>query len=155
MAQPTAKQPSRLMYAFVAALTRTQIFWYRHTGGRVFGKLMGVPCLILTTIGRKTGKTRYSVLSEIHDGERLVLIASNGGAPKQPTWYLNLLAHPEAEVQIGARHLRVRAAVAPPEDRERLWQLANATMKDYAVYQTRTTRQIPVVVLEPIGDSAA
>jgi deazaflavin-dependent oxidoreductase (nitroreductase family) len=121
---------------------------YRRTGGRRGGRMRGVPILLLETTGRRTGKKRTTPLMYGRDGENLVLIASKGGDPKHPAWYLNLRGQ-EAEVQVGGDRRRVRARDAEGEERDRLWSLMVGLYPPYADYQTKTTRRIPVVVLEP------
>ncbi len=108
-----------------------------------------MPILLLTTRGRKSGKERTTPLMFTRDGDNLVLIASVGGAPKNPAWYWNLQGQ-DADVQIGSEHRRVRARDAVGEERERLWAEMVSLYPGYAEYQKKTTRQIPVVVLEPV-----
>jgi len=122
---------------------------YRLTGGKRGRTMMKVPVLLLTTRGRKSGKERTTPLMYTRDGDNLVLIASVGGAPRNPAWYWNLQGQ-EADVQIGSEHHRVRARDAEGEERERLWAEMVALYPSYAEYQKKTTRRIPVVVLEPV-----
>jgi F420H(2)-dependent quinone reductase len=122
---------------------------YRFSGGKVGGRVKKVPILLLTVRGRKSGKLRTTPLMYGRDGENLVLVASVGGAPKNPAWYLNLQAD-EAEVQVGRDRRRVRARDAEGEERERLWAQMVEAYPTYADYQQKTTRKIPVVVLEPV-----
>jgi deazaflavin-dependent oxidoreductase (nitroreductase family) len=122
---------------------------YRLTGGRLGGRMKQAPVLLLTVEGRKSGKRRTTPLLYGRDGDNVVVIASKGGDPKHPAWYLNLRGA-EAEIQIGREHRRVRARDAEGEERERLWRQMVELWPDYAEYQKKTTRQIPVVVLEPI-----
>lgn len=123
---------------------------YRESNGERGYFWNGVPTLLLTTTGRKSGAPRTIPIIYTPYGEGFVIIASKGGAPTHPQWYLNLLANPHAEVQVKARTLRVRARTAESPEREQLWTQATKTWPNYDVYQTRTTRRIPVVVLEPI-----
>ena len=109
------------------------------------------PVLLLTTTGRKTGEERTTPLLYLADGEDLVVVASNGGAPKHPAWLLNLRANPEATVEVGGRKLRVRAREAGPEEKERLWPKLVEMYGSYEDYRRRTDREIPVVLLEPIS----
>src|SRR5919107_740238 len=95
---------------------------YRETGGEVGYLWEGVPTLILTTTGRRSGEQRPMALIFGRDGDRLVVVASKGGAPRHPAWYLNLVAHPEVEVQVQAETFRARARTAGGEERERLWR---------------------------------
>jgi deazaflavin-dependent oxidoreductase (nitroreductase family) len=111
-----------------------------------------LPTLLLTTTGRKSGEKRPLPLIYGEDGGRYVVIASKGGLPSHPVWFLNLQAHPEVDVQVGAKKLRARARVAEGDERERLWRMMAAIYPPYDEYQQRAsaTRQIPVVVLDPI-----
>ncbi len=131
------------------AVTRLHSFIYRTTGGRVGGRIVGCPVLLLTTTGRNSGKERTVPLLYIEDGENLVVVASNGGTAKHPTWWLNLEANPEATVEIGSRKLRVRVEKASPEEKERLWPRLVAMYNGYESYRRRTAREIPVVLLSP------
>jgi len=122
---------------------------YRETGGERGYHWRGTTILLLTTTGRVSGEPRVAPLIFRPDGDRSVVVASKGGAPEHPGWYLNLEAHPEAEVQVKAEVIPVRMTVAEGAERERLWGLMTEVWPDYDAYQTRTERQIPVVVLEP------
>jgi deazaflavin-dependent oxidoreductase (nitroreductase family) len=123
---------------------------YQETGGEVGYLWNGVPTLLLTTTGRKSGDPRTSALIFGQDGDDYLIIASMGGASRHPQWYLNLTAHPEAEVQVRAEHVRVVARTAvSPDERERLWEIMAGVWPNYHVYQARTEREIPVVVLSP------
>jgi deazaflavin-dependent oxidoreductase (nitroreductase family) len=121
---------------------------YRLSGGKLGGTTRGVATLLLTVRGRKTGKEHTVPLLYGRDGERYVVIASKGGDPKHPAWYLNL-RDAEADVQVGGEHVHVRARDAEGEERERLWAMMVGLYAPYAEYQEKTSRQIPVVVLEP------
>jgi len=124
---------------------------YRETGGKV-GHLWreGSTILLLTTTGRKTGEKRTTPLIYASDGARYVIVASKGGAPENPGWYLNLENSPEVELQVMDAVFRARARTATGEERNRLWRLANKVWPHYDEYATRTPREIPVVVLERI-----
>lgn len=134
----------------VAVLWRWHRWMYRASGGRLGSRLLGMPVLLLTTSGRRTGRPHTNALLYFPEGENLVVIASSGGAPTHPAWWLNLRAHPEAGVQIGRRVLRVRAREAEGAERERLWSRVVQAYRGYAAYQARTSRRIPVAILEPI-----
>jgi deazaflavin-dependent oxidoreductase (nitroreductase family) len=110
----------------------------------------GSTVLLLTTTGRKSGQKHTTPLIYQLDGDDPVIIASKGGAPDHPGWYLNLTKDPEVEVQIKGEKFRARARAAEGEERERLWRLMNEIWPHYEEYQTKTGRQIPVVVLERI-----
>lgn len=122
------------------------------TGGRLFGNLLGMPVVKLTTIGRKSGKPRTSMLtSPARDGDNLVLVASNGGAPKHPAWFLNLRDNPEVEVMTPDFKGRRKARIATSEEKARIWPDLVKAHKNYAGYQEKTTRDIPLVILEPVA----
>jgi F420H(2)-dependent quinone reductase len=129
---------------------RAHIFLYRLTGGRIGGRMFGAPVLLLTVAGRKTGKLRTTPLMYLADGDNLVVVASKGGSDRHPIWWLNLMHAREALVEVGRRKLRVSAEPAGPEDRSRLWPRVTAMYSDYAAYQRRTDREIPLGILRPI-----
>lgn len=112
--------------------------------------LNGVPCLVLTTTGRKTGKERkFALIYQEHEGD-YVIVASKGGAENHPGWYLNLVDNPDVTVQVGADKFPAKARTASGEERAALWSTMAAVWPDYDKYQANTEREIPVVVLEPI-----
>jgi deazaflavin-dependent oxidoreductase (nitroreductase family) len=121
---------------------------YIATNGEDGHDWQGVPTLLLTTRGRRSGEARTLPLIYGRDGDRLLIVASRGGAPQHPAWYLNLLADPNVEVQVKDDRFRATAHPAGPEERGRLWQTMTGIWPDYDNYQTRTDREIPVVVLE-------
>ena len=110
----------------------------------------GAPILLLTVTGRKSGVLRRTALIYGVDGDNYVVVASKGGAPKHPAWYLNLDANPEVQVQVLADKFTARARTAEGEERSRLWDKLAEVWPDYNEYQTKTDRQIPIVVLEPV-----
>jgi deazaflavin-dependent oxidoreductase (nitroreductase family) len=123
---------------------------YRVTHGVVGHRVPGgPPMLLLDHVGAKSGVKRTSPLLYLDDGPNLVIIASKGGHPRQPAWFHNLRANPETTVQVGSERRPVRARVATPDERRRLWPRAVKAYGNYAHYQRRTARQIPVVILEP------
>jgi deazaflavin-dependent oxidoreductase (nitroreductase family) len=122
---------------------------YRATGGKLFGRMGKSPILLLNTVGRKSGKKRTSPLLYVMDGEDFVIIASKGGAPTHPAWYLNLKGNPEATVEIGDQEVRVRAREADSEEKARLWQKMVEMYPTYDDYQKKTERDIPLLVLHP------
>jgi deazaflavin-dependent oxidoreductase (nitroreductase family) len=126
-----------------------QVALYEATDGKEGGTLEGKPVVILTTKGRKSGVVRKSPLMRVeHDG-RYVVVASLGGAPQHPVWYLNLLANPEVTLQDGDKVMEVRARTGTPAERDEWWPRATAAWPPYDDYQKRTEREIPVVILEP------
>jgi deazaflavin-dependent oxidoreductase (nitroreductase family) len=122
---------------------------YQETGGEVGHKWKrGSKILLLTTRGRSSGEPRTTPLIYEEDGDRYVIVASKGGAPQHPGWYRNLEKNPEVELQVLDEVFPARARTAEGEERARLWELVNQQWPDYDKYQTRTDREIPVVVLE-------
>ncbi|MEJ7842438.1 MAG: nitroreductase family deazaflavin-dependent oxidoreductase [Rubrobacter sp.] len=130
--------------------TKIHASLFRATGGKVGGRLVGSPVLLLVTTGRKSGLQRTTPLLYLDDGDRHVIVASNGGAAKHPVWWLNLRANPEATVEIGGRKTRVRATEAQGEERARLWRRLVLMYGPYESYQKKTDREIPVILLEPV-----
>ncbi len=128
---------------------------YRATGGKLFGRMGKSPILLLNTVGRKTDRKRTSPLLYVMDGEDFVIIASKGGAPTNPAWYLNLKANPDATVEIGDREVRVRAEEVDSEEKVRLWQKMVEMYPTYDGYQTKTEREIPLLVLRPVEGGGA
>ena len=121
---------------------------FRANGGETSGPFKGRPLLLLTTKGAKSGAERTTPLVYSRDGERVVIIASMGGAPKHPAWFHNISADPEVTVEIGTEKFAARASVPEGEERDRLYAQQAAMMPAFNEYQEKTTRRIPVVVLE-------
>lgn len=122
---------------------------YQETDGEVGYLWNGVPILLLSTTGRRTGQRRTTPLIFGRDGDDHVVVASKGGAPHHPAWYLNLTAHPEAEIQVRADHIPVVARTASDDERPRLRRIMTELWPNYDAYQSRTERVIPLVVLSP------
>jgi F420H(2)-dependent quinone reductase len=122
---------------------------YRVSGGRVGGRVWDLPVVLLTTTGRRSGKPRTVPLCSFRDGDDVVVIASYGGLDQPPAWWLNLEASPEAELQDGRTRRAVIARNAGPGERERLWAEVTSRAPGYLEYERRTTREIPVVILQP------
>ena len=139
---------SRLSDTFVHAMSRVNIALYRRTGGKVFGRVGKAPILLLTTTGRRSGAARTTPLLYLRDGERIAVVASYGGRPSHPAWYLNMSSKPEVEVQVKRDRFTATARTATPEERGRLWPLLVTMYPSYAAYERRTSREIPVVLLE-------
>ena len=131
-------------------LMKGHVVLYRASHGLIGHRIPGLaPMLLLDHVGARSGTARTSPLLYIRDGENLVIVASKGGYPKNPAWFHNLRANPETTVQVGSRRIDVRARVADPEERERLWPIVVAAYGGYADYQQHTEREIPLVILEP------
>lgn len=123
---------------------------YEATDGRLFGRVGLMPVVMLTTTGRKTGQRRTTMLAApVRDGDRVVLVASRGGSPRHPEWYLNLRANPQVELTMRGTTTPMVARVASPAEKADLWPRITRTYPGYALYQLRTSREIPVVILEP------
>ncbi len=120
---------------------------YRETGGERGYEWRGTTILLLTTTGRSSGEQRTTPLIHRTDGDRWVVVASKGGAPENPSWYENLLADPQATIEVKDQLIEVRAETVEGAERDRLWALMCEVWPAYAEYQTRTEREIPVVVL--------
>jgi deazaflavin-dependent oxidoreductase (nitroreductase family) len=120
------------------------------TGGRVGGNAFGMPVVELVTTGRKSGQKRSTMLtSPIHDDNQVVIVASWGGDDRHPAWYLNLRDKPDVEINMKGTRRPMRARVASPDEKAELWPKVVAAYKGYGQYQTKTTRDIPLVILEP------
>jgi deazaflavin-dependent oxidoreductase (nitroreductase family) len=120
---------------------------YRETGGDEGHDWQGTKTLLLTTTGRRSGEPREHALIYGRHGDDYLVVASKGGAPQHPAWYLNLEAHPEVELQVGDERFAATARTATPEEKPELWRIMTAEWPAYDEYQTKTDRDIPVVVL--------
>ncbi len=116
--------------------------------GKVGGPFEGAPLLLLTTTGAKSGQQRTTPLVYMPDGDRMIIFASKAGAPTNPDWYHNLVAHPQVTVEVGTETLNVTAVVITGEERDRLYAKQAAINPGFAEYETKTTRKIPVIALE-------
>jgi F420H(2)-dependent quinone reductase len=133
-----------------ADYVRDQVADYERTGGAEGGTMMGKPVIILTTQGARSGKIRKTPLMRIeHDG-RYAVVASKGGAPEHPVWYHNISANPHVELQDGADRRDYHAHEATGDEKAQWWERAVAAWPDYAEYQKKTDREIPLFVLEPV-----
>ena len=122
---------------------------FRLTGGRIGGRMVGGPILLLHHVGAKSGKKRVSPLLYLPDGDRMVIVGSKGGYTKHPGWFHNLKANPDTVVELPREgKVAVRARQAPPEEREQLWPRVVKLYSGYAAYQKSTSREIPLVVLD-------
>lgn len=121
---------------------------YVYSGGWIGSNLATIPMLLLTTTGRKSGLPRTVPLAHLKDGETFVIVASNAGGTKDPLWWLNLKANPRCEVQAGRKRYWCEARLATPDERERLWKRLKRRIPFYGLYERKTDRHIPVVLLE-------
>jgi deazaflavin-dependent oxidoreductase (nitroreductase family) len=126
---------------------------FRANDGRVGGMFEGATLLLLHHIGAKSGKPRVNPLVYDRDGGRYIIFASKAGAPSNPDWYHNLTAHPDTSIEVGTDTIDVHASEATDEERERLFRAQAERSPQFAEYQTKTDRTIPVIVLTPTGGS--
>lgn len=147
---------SRFGYVMLGEFATTRLFYaihrviYRLSGGRIFVRSLGCQVILLTTTGRKSGEPRTAPIFGFREGQYIVVVPSNAGKEHDPSWYVNLRANPQAQVQMGRETWRVKAREATPEERERLWPYLVSQYGGYQVYRERTDRQFPVLILEPI-----
>ena len=127
--------------------SRTHVSFYRLSKGRIGGRLWNSPVLLLTTVGRKTGKNRTTPLLYLKDNNRIAIVASNGGRDKEPSWWTNLRTNPHAQVQIKGEKKKMIGRKANEHEQANLWPLLTKMYPSYADYQKKTKREIPVVVL--------
>jgi F420H(2)-dependent quinone reductase len=146
---PPIPRPGSVGLKLLNVMTGANVKLYRLSGGRLGGKFSGAPALLLDHIGRKTGRRRTTPLLYMPDGDDLIVVASRGGSDAAPAWWLNLKANPATTVQVGSERRQVVARQATPEEKQRLWPRLVDVYSDYAVYQRRTEREIPVIVLSP------
>jgi F420H(2)-dependent quinone reductase len=145
LAKPPA--PGTPLFRAWTVLADLNTFMYRKSGGRIGGSMDRAPVLLLHHKGAKSGQERVAPLLYLDDGDDLVIVASYGGAPKNPAWLHNLRAHPETTVEVGRERRTVTAREATAQERERLWPALLDLYPAYADYQARTERTIPLVVL--------
>jgi deazaflavin-dependent oxidoreductase (nitroreductase family) len=124
---------------------------FRANGGKVGGAFAGRTLLLLHTVGAKSGESRINPVAYVSDGDRLVIIASKGGAPINPDWYHNIVANPLVTVDVGTETFQARAEVSVEPERTRLYNKMVAVMPGFAAYRERTTRVIPVVILKRVN----
>ncbi len=147
---PWTPQEERIASVVVRWMTRINVWIFRLTSGRIGASFRyGAPVCLLTTIGRRSGQSRTVALIYLADGANVVLVASKGGMANHPLWYLNLEAHPDCEVAIGASQQQMQSRRASTEEKATLWPRLNEIYPEYKDYQSRTTRDIPVLILSP------
>lgn len=148
--KPYTPTQEKIAGPLIKAMSHVNTWLYRATGGRIGGKFRyGAPVMLVTYRGRKSGKQMTAPLLFIRDGERVVTVASKGGMSKHPLWFVNLQANPDCEVEIGRDKRAMHARRATDEEKAHYWPRLLAVYPDYDLYQQRTTRNIPVVILEP------
>ena len=139
--------PKDLLAKVITTVHRTL---YDASKGKIGGDLLKMPVLKLTTVGRKSGERRTTMLTAAHEmGDSVVLVASYGGDDRHPAWYLNLVSNPDVDLEMRGQRRPMRARVTSGDERDRIWSEIIRTHTNYAGYQRRTTREIPVIVLDP------
>ena len=133
----------------IKSMTRAHVFLHRLTGGRAFNTLAGDDVCFVTMTGAKSGRRLTIPLMYVPYQGGVLLVASQGGAPKNPAWYGNLVKHPEIEVTHRGRRMQLRARLARPEEKPALWPICDQHYAPYAQYRQRTSRDIPIFVCEP------
>jgi deazaflavin-dependent oxidoreductase (nitroreductase family) len=133
----------------VKAMTRVHLFLHQLTGGRWFNRLGGDEVCFVTMKGARSGRTLTIPLMYVPYGDGVLLVASQGGAAKNPVWYNNLVQNPDIEVSHRGRRMKLRARLATPDEKPELWPVCDAHYAPYATYRRRTTRDIPIFVCEP------
>jgi deazaflavin-dependent oxidoreductase (nitroreductase family) len=141
-----------MLRLLLKVMTPVSVFLYRMSGGAIGGKRGGLPVLLLTSVGRKSGKPRTIPLGYLREGDAYVIIASNAGLPHPPAWLFNLRSHPEATIEVKRSRMQVRAETADPAKTRELWTRLKEIAPGYATYQKRTSREIPMVILHPVGE---
>jgi F420H(2)-dependent quinone reductase len=154
--KPPRGLDSRATRKIIKWMSTANVWLYRRTDGRLgstwrVGSALrhGVPVCLVTTTGRKSGQPRTVPLLYLHDGENVILVASQGGLPENPQWYRNVVADPAIEVRVGATTRAMHARTAAAAERDRLWPRLTALYADFDNYQAWTQREIPVVICEP------
>jgi deazaflavin-dependent oxidoreductase (nitroreductase family) len=146
---PPVPPPGSFQLKIMNAFVNLNVAIYKASGGRLGGKVKGAPVLLLDHVGRKSGKARTTPVLYMADGDNLVVVGSRGGSDATPAWWLNVIAKGGATVQVGRDRRTVSARQASPQERAELWPRLTQMYSDYDVYQTRTSREIPVMILSP------
>lgn len=143
-----ASRYRRLRARALKAMFKAHAEVYERSGGRI-GAWLGLPTLLLSVTGRKSGKTYATPLVYFEDGDSYVVVGSDGAAKRDPQWWKNLRVDPNCEVRVGRKKLSAKASLASGANRERLWEIGKTVNPMWSKYQTRTDRKLPVVVLTP------
>jgi deazaflavin-dependent oxidoreductase (nitroreductase family) len=148
--RPFTATEERIARPVIKVMSLVNTWIYRLSGGRLGGRWMyGAPILLLTTVGRKSGEKRTAPLLYLEDGPRVILVGSQAGMSRDPLWVKNIDANPDVEIEIGARKRPMRARRGTSEEKAHYWPALCKMYPDYADYQARTTRDIPVLILDP------
>ena len=144
--QDLGKPPPRWV---LKLFTRINVWVYQLSKGKLMNTLAGDPICLITMTGAKTGRQRTIPLMYVPHGDAILLVASQGGMPKHPVWYHNLVAHPEIIAEQGGKKRKLIARIAEGEEKKELWPICVKYYADYEIYQQRTSREIPVFICEP------
>lgn len=144
--EASEKMPPRWI---VKAMAKTQVFLNRITGGRAFNTLGGDEVCFVTMTGARSGRSITIPLMYVPYGEGVLLVASLGGAPKNPVWYNNIVKHPDIEVRHRTNRMKLRARLATAEEKPALWPICDAAYAPFVDYRARTKRDIPIFICEP------
>ena len=147
--KPFTPTQEKIVDVVVKPMSRINTWLYRMTGGKVGGRWYGAPVMLVTMTGRKSGRRLTTPLLYLRDGKDVVTVASKGGFSKHPKWFLNLQANPDCEIEIGREKMQMRARRATPDEKTKYWPQLVKMYPDYDMYQQRTERDIPVVILSP------
>ncbi|HYC55393.1 MAG TPA: nitroreductase family deazaflavin-dependent oxidoreductase [Candidatus Binatia bacterium] len=148
--KPFTPTQEKIAKPIIRVMSAVNTWMYRASGGRLGARWMyGAPVMLMTTIGRKSGQPRTVPLLYLRDGERIIIVGSQGGMSKDPLWVANVAANPNVEVEIGSVRRKMRARRGSAEEKARYWPDLCRMYPDYGDYQSRTTRDIPVLILEP------
>ena len=150
MPRPFTAAEERIAKPIIRVMSLVNTWIYRLSGGRLGGTWMhGAPILLLTTVGRKSGEKRTAPLLYLEDASRVILVGSQGGMAEDPQWVRNLDANPDVEIEIGSARRAMRARRGSPVEKSHYWPALCKMYPDYADYQARTLREIPVILLDP------
>lgn len=152
-ARPITEAQLRFIKPGLKLFTKLHVFLYKSSGGRLFNRMGGGEICIVTMKGAKSGLTKDFPLMYVPYKSGFVLVASLAGAPRHPAWYHNLIKHPEFEVTVGRTTRKLVARIASAEEKAEVWPLCCRVYPDFALYQRRTARDIPVFICEPPSDS--
>jgi deazaflavin-dependent oxidoreductase (nitroreductase family) len=141
-----------ILRAVMVPFSKLQASRYRKSGGQKMPTLQGRDICLVTMKGAKSGATRHVPLMYVPHNQGVILVASLGGAPKHPVWYYNLVAHPDIDVQVGGKVLKLRARRASAAEKAEVWPVCCKHYPDYQAYQDRCSRDIPVFLCEPRGE---
>lgn len=146
---PMTEKEFKNLRSFIKPFSKFNVFMYKLTGGRVMGTFQGLPVVLIKMTGAKSGQERNVPLMYVPYKEGVIIVASQGGAPKSPVWHKNLIAHPDIEAQYKSKKMKLRARRASDEEKQEVWPTCVKHYPPFEEYQARTDRNIPVYICEP------